>query len=113
MTNVQEAIASLGKVNDMDLDEVETADKKKDKKKKRKAEEADGVADAATNGAAVQGVLLSTQIVLRLHCTAEASDLNFVSDRISCKICLDDMRLCVTADLKWVGDMPIAPHSHL
>lgn len=44
----------------MDLDEVETADKKKDKKKKRKAETepaaaANGIADAATNGAALQG----------------------------------------------------------
>lgn len=39
----------------MDLDEVETVDKKKDKKKKRKAEESAPVADAATNGAAVQG----------------------------------------------------------
>ena len=55
MRDVQEAIASLGKVDDMDLDEVETADKKKDKKKKRKAEESAPVADAATNGAAVQG----------------------------------------------------------
>ena len=94
MTNVQEAIASLGKVDDMDLDEVETADKKKDKKKKRKAEEADGAADAATNGAAVQGGLPQTPIVLRPHSSAEAPDLNFVSHRISCKICLDDMRLC-------------------
>lgn len=59
ITAMQEAIASLGKVDDMDLDEVETADKKKDKKKKRKAEgepavAANGIADAATNGAAVQ-----------------------------------------------------------
>lgn len=92
MTNVQEAIASLGKVDDMDLDEVETADKKKDKKKKRKAEEADGAADAATNGAAVQGVLPSPQVVLRPHSIAGAPDLNLVFNRIRC--CLEGMRLC-------------------